>query len=236
MYTFTSKVRYSETDMKGRLSIPAIINYFQDCSNFQSTSLGVGIEYLMKINRAWVLISWNVEFEKELVLGDEIVTSTWSRGINKFYAYRNFTIKDKNGQICARADTVWVYIDLETRHPLKITDEEINVYGIEPGLDMPAASRKMKLPPVTGEGEPVKIRKMHLDTNGHVNNAQYIAMAMDYIPEDFNAKSMKVVYIKEAMLHDTLFPHIHETQDSIFISFMGEDNALFVSIEFIRRN
>ena len=36
MYEFNSRVRYSEIDHHGTLTLPALINYFQDCSTFQS--------------------------------------------------------------------------------------------------------------------------------------------------------------------------------------------------------
>ena len=35
MYTFDSRVRYSETGEDGLLSLPAIVDYFQDASTFQ---------------------------------------------------------------------------------------------------------------------------------------------------------------------------------------------------------
>ena len=53
MYTFDSRIRYSEIDRSGRLSIPAVVDYFQDCSAFQSEELGVGVEYLANKKRAW---------------------------------------------------------------------------------------------------------------------------------------------------------------------------------------
>ena len=36
MYTFNSRVRYSEVDSDARLTLDGIINYMQDCTNFQS--------------------------------------------------------------------------------------------------------------------------------------------------------------------------------------------------------
>ena len=39
MYYFTSKVRYSETDEMGKLTLQAILDYFQDVSTFQSEEL-----------------------------------------------------------------------------------------------------------------------------------------------------------------------------------------------------
>ena len=48
MYQFDSRVRYSETDEQGRLSVTGILNYLQDCSTLQSEDIGLGIEYLKK--------------------------------------------------------------------------------------------------------------------------------------------------------------------------------------------
>ena len=35
-YEFEGKVRYSEIDHRATMTLPALINYFQDCSTFQS--------------------------------------------------------------------------------------------------------------------------------------------------------------------------------------------------------
>ena len=57
MYTFDSRVRYSETDENGNLSLESLIDYMQDCTNFQSEDLGVGLEYHRQKNiRRWVRI------------------------------------------------------------------------------------------------------------------------------------------------------------------------------------
>ena len=38
MYTFQSRVRYSETDKSGFLSLNAVVNYMQDCRSEDHTS------------------------------------------------------------------------------------------------------------------------------------------------------------------------------------------------------
>ena len=44
MYTLQSRVRYSEVTKDLNMDLYSILNYFQDCSNFQSADLGVGVE------------------------------------------------------------------------------------------------------------------------------------------------------------------------------------------------
>ena len=64
MYTFDSRVRYSEIDHQGTMTLPALINYFQDCSTFQSESLGLGMKALREKKKAWVLSYWQVDVYK----------------------------------------------------------------------------------------------------------------------------------------------------------------------------
>ena len=69
MYEFDSRVRYSEVDHHGTMTVPALINYFQDCSTFQSEDLGIGTTVLKEEKRAWLLL---------LLAGDpESETGAW---------------------------------------------------------------------------------------------------------------------------------------------------------------
>lgn len=60
MYSFDSRVRYSEVDEDRKLSLTGVINYMQDCSTFQSEDLNMGIDYLTEKHRAWLLSSWQI--------------------------------------------------------------------------------------------------------------------------------------------------------------------------------
>ena len=71
-YSFNSRVRYSETGEDGRLTLPGVLNYFQDCSTFHAESIGLGGNVLKNRDRAWVLSSWQVVVEEYPVLGTEI--------------------------------------------------------------------------------------------------------------------------------------------------------------------
>ena len=62
-------------------------------------------------------------------------------------------------------------------------------------------------PEETEERESFQVAKHHLDINHHVNNAQYIKMAEEYLPEGFALKEMQTEYKKAAMLHDVIVPH-----------------------------
>ena len=48
MYSFQTRVRFSEVDSELHITLPAILTYFQDCSIFHSDSIGLGISRLMQ--------------------------------------------------------------------------------------------------------------------------------------------------------------------------------------------
>lgn len=64
MYSFDSRVRYSETDETGNLTVLGIINYMQDCSTFHSEEAGVGVQVLESRRRAWMLSSWQILIDR----------------------------------------------------------------------------------------------------------------------------------------------------------------------------
>ena len=59
-YSFSSRVRYSEIGENGFLTLPGILNYFQDCTTFQSEDIGLGMDSLKERKRIWVLSAWQV--------------------------------------------------------------------------------------------------------------------------------------------------------------------------------
>ena len=99
MYTFHSRVRYSETAEDGRLSLHSAVNYFQDCSTFQSEELGVGVKALQEAHHAWLMNSWQVVLANRPALGEEIAVSTWAYGFKGCYGYRNFLIQDQRNDV-----------------------------------------------------------------------------------------------------------------------------------------
>lgn len=231
MFSFKSTVRYSETDSKGKLSIPSIINYFQDCTTCHSNMLGVGVDYLKEKNKAWVLNSWQIEFLDEVSAFEEIEVGTWSYGFNKAYGYRNF-VMNHNEKRVVNANSLWIYTDTESFMPVKVPTEEGEVYGYEPKLEMKEFDRKIK---VTGEMlrmEPFTIRKYHIDTNGHVNNGRYIEFATEYADCE-NIRYLRAEYKKSAVYGDEIYPVLYTEDNVKTVVFEDKDGKVYANVQFM---
>ena len=55
------RVRFSEVGEDGRLTLPHLINYFQDCSTFHLEDIGLGTDYFVQQNLAFYILSWQIE-------------------------------------------------------------------------------------------------------------------------------------------------------------------------------
>ena len=206
MYTFDSRVRYSEIDHTGNMTLPALINYFQDCSTFQSEDIGLGTEVLKAKKKAWILSYWQIVIERLPALGERITAGTFATEFKGLYGNRNFVLDDARGNRLAYANSVWVFMDMEKGRPARPEPEDVLPYGSEPALEMEYEDRKIRLPENLEEKPSFPVRKYHIDTNEHVNNCQYVQMAMDYLPENFKIHQMRAEYKQQARLNDVICP------------------------------
>ena len=205
MYAFDSRIRYSETDSEGYLTLDALLNYFQDCSTFHSEDVGLGIGYMKEIGQVWVLSSWQIVVNRYPKLGEKVKIVTLPYELKVFLGYRNFAMLDEQGEYLAKANSLWSLLDVGTGKPVMVNEAMHKGYEID---------------------------EHHLDTNHHVNNGQYVNIAMEYLPDDFVIRQMRAEYKKQAFLDDVLHPYVVSTENDYVICLQDEAGKPYVSVEF----
>lgn len=232
MYKIDTKVRYSECGENGKIKLASIINYFQDSSSAHSESLGVGIDYLKEKNRIWVLNSWQIIVDRYPAAHEEIEITTWPTGFKGVFGPRNFCMKSPNGEMLAYANTLWVYMDLERGVPTKPDEAEKEIYGQEPPLEMAYAPRKIKLPEEAVVVDTVSVRKYYIDTNSHMNNSQYVQLAVEVLPDDFQVHEVRVEYKKSAVYGDKIVLKRAIEESRIVVELCDTENIPYAVVEF----
>ncbi len=231
MYHFESRVRYSETDEQGQLSLTGVLNYLQDCSTFQSEDLGIGIQYLTEHNHAWWVTSWQIVIDRYPALGERIMVSTWPYDFKGIYGYRNFAIQDREGNYLVKANSIWFFYDTGQQRPVRAQKSDIEGYGKpEMRLDMDYAPRRIALPDSYEEQEGIMVTRHHLDTNHHVNNAQYIEIARGLLPGNITVRELRAEYKKAAALGDRMIPRITKTGEGYVISLCDGQGGAYAVI------
>ncbi len=235
MYSFTSNIRFSEVDSNKMLTLTSLINYFQDCTIFHSESLHAGFEYLEPINKCWVLSSWQVIIHRLPRFGETVLVGTWPYGFSSLSGDRNFVLQSETGENLVAANSFWVFTDTQTGRPSKLEPDYVAMYPMEPALEMDYAPRKIALPEQYAKETSFTVTKHHLDTNHHVNNAQYIRMAEDYLPADFKVGEFRAEYKKSAKLQDEIHPLVSLTENTCTVVLADSTLKPYTTVQFIRK-
>ena len=240
MYIFNSRIRYSEIGSDGFLTIESLMNYFQDCSTFQSEDSGASVDYLMERNLAWVVNSWQVEINRFPKLGEEVVIGTVPYDIKGFIGYRNFFLDTAKGERLAVANSIWSLMDMEKGMPKRVSEDIRKAYPLDQKLEMEYAPRKIDYSHEGCHDEKMDfvVQPFHLDTNMHVNNAQYISMALSSLMNFHqnecesrgiwyrNIKRLRAEYKKQAHLWDKVEPYyMKRTEDDKQIETVALNSA-----------
>lgn len=232
MYSFDSKIRYSECDNRGKLSVLSLLEYFQDCSVFHSESRNAGVDFLKIKEHAWVLSSWQICLEKMPSMMEEVTISTWPYEMKGFYGLRNFIMKDAEEQTLAYANSTWVMIDTKTGKPTRIPDEIANKYEYEPALEMECSERKIKIPKEYEEKEPITVPSYFIDTNQHMNNGRYVQVALEYVPKDFEFRELCVEYKKAAVKGEVITPRVTIEEDCVIVVLAADDGKPYATVKY----
>ena len=231
MYSFSSRVRYSEIDEQGQLTVTSIMNYLQDCATFHGEDVGLGVDYHTARNHAWMMASYEILISELPKMGDRIEILTWPYQFRGPYGFRCFEIRSPEGKLYGQADSQWFLYDTAERRPAKVTPEDCAGYQAEGDrrLDMPPFERKITAPAGSEwiPAEPVVIGRHHLDTNHHVNNAQYIEIAREAAEAEIAKREaasgraenaaparLDAQFKKMALLGDTVYPFLHIEGDA----------------------
>lgn len=233
MYQLKSKVRYSEANSKSRLTYHALLNYLQDASTLHSEELGESGAQLFEQNMAWILSFWQICIEDMPKSSEDIIVSTWPYSTKGLFGLRNFSVENQNGENIVKANSIWVLINPKNGRPIRITDEVSSHYPDEPKLEMDYCDRKIAVPTEYEEMPAITVPKYFIDTNNHMNNAKYVMVAEEYLPEEYDVKEIRVEYKKAAVLGDVIVPCVALTEKEATVVLTDAYGAVYAVVQFI---
>ena len=230
MYSLIYKVTTSTCDSEGKLKLYSALQMMQDCSEMWIDSEPQVKDYFARENMAQLLASRQVEIVRVPDFKEELTVTTSVYGMKPMFGFRNTFIYDAEGRPCYRTWSMGAFVDKANGKLKRVDDTVAGSLLIEPQLEMNYKDRRIILPKTEGEVlEPVKVMRADIDYNKHLNNANYVRMAMELLPEDFEIKGLRVEYRVAAKLGDMLVPTIYKHDGVIIVSLsIGEDVSTII--------
>lgn len=233
MYSFDGRVRYSECDEKGDMTLFSMMNYLQDCSTFHCEEVGRGLDALSRDGLGWFLTSWLIKIDHMPHFAHTITTSTWSYDMKGLSAKRAFTIDEKGGGRCVTADSEWCMYSFREGHVITIGDADRVYLENTPRPELPEMARRIR---PTGEGETCPefpVIEQYLDTNRHVNNAEYLRFALSALAGlgyEVTPSLVEVQYRKMALLGETITPVVYAGEGSSVVSLNTAEGKPYATV------
>ena len=232
MYSYDAIVRYSETGGRKKSNMASLANYFQDCAILQSENVGIGLDYLADHHRAWFLISWQIEVDRYPAMGEKIKVRTWAYDFKASLGFRNIDILDENGIRIVKAASIWSYVDTETLRPARIEDEVSEAYPMEPAIDMEYAPRKINLVDDHNVVDTRKVMQYQIDSNNHMNNEAYIALAQEYVEDISAIKAVRAEYKMQYVKDDVIVVKRAQKENLLQILLCDEKSVIKCVVQF----
>ena len=232
MYSLKYKVTTSACDSDGKLKLYSALQMMQDCSEMWIDSEPGVKHYFAEQDMTQLLATRQVDVIRVPKYKEELTVTTSVYVMKPMFGFRNTFIYDAEGKPCYKTWSMGAFVDKTAGKLKRVDDATIQSMTLEPQLEMNYKDRRIILPKIEGElFEPIKVLRADIDYNKHLNNANYVRMAMELLPENFVVNGLRVEYRIAAKLGDRLVPTIYRIGDLIIVSLSIGENVSAI-IEF----
>lgn len=186
MYVLNHKVSTSRCNEKRCLKFYSAMQMMQDCSElWLDTEPGVA-NYFQEKGMAQLLVFRQVDIVRIPEYREDLKTQTRVYEMKGTFGFRNTNIFDAAGKVCYNSWSMGAFVDRASGRLSKISDDVIRTMHLDNKVEMDYADRHIRYDKSLLKAmEPVVVAKDDIDYNGHVNNAQYVRMAMELLPSSF---------------------------------------------------
>ncbi len=232
MFTTHEIVTTSKTGEDGKLKLFSAFQLMQDCSELWFESEPQFQAYMRNNNITQLLYSRQVDIIRVPSYKERLTVRTSVYECNGYYGYRNTIIFDEAGLPCYATWSTGVCVNHATGRLSKMEADMVEGMTIDPKYDMEYLDRRIVVPKVEAlSSEAVPVMRNDIDYNRHMNNAHYIRLACEYLPEDFTPRRVRVEYKKPAKLGDLIYPQLIRQDNKLFL-LMNSIDSTYAVIEF----
>jgi len=209
----------------------------EDVASLHSSEVGFGIYDMPKTNLTWLLLDWKLKVFSRPQFEDIVSIKTWSRGIEKYYAYRDFEVHDKDGNLLAIATSKWILIDTKKRKVTKVENNVANSYETETNNDVFENEKldKLEEPESFTSTLEYKLARRDIDLYNHMHNLYYLDLAYEALPEnvyknedEFN--NVRISYKREVKYGDEIKCMYQKQNDKHVVVIRSKDGKTLHSI------
>lgn len=229
-YKEVHTLNYYMCDRNQTLTMPMLVNLLLEVSGQQSGRLGLGEETMTEMGYAWIILQYEFEIQRMPKFLESIEIETFASEYNKLFCYRNFIVRDEQGEEMITVFTTFALLSLEERKISRLPAEILTPYEAEFNKRLKRTARPASLDEEQAIVRSYRTRYFDIDANQHVNNSQYLNWTLDTLGSDFltthEIKSGTIKFAKEVYEGQTIesYASIQENSEKILSAHRIQDN------------
>lgn len=237
--TDLSKVYYTpvtiasyDGDLNRRIKPSSILKYQQEIGELHLDSVGLKYSYLYDKGMVFLLTRAMGIIYKAPCFEDKVTLSTYSCGTKGANFIRGYEFIDGDGNVLIHSVSLFVLTDPQGHNILRPSAADIFDIRHNDSIKEKELPQRIILPDGTKKEDERVIRFTDIDYNGHLNNAVYADIAMDYAPIEMSSAPLKrydINFLGEAKLGDSLNISTHTGGGDFYISASHERGKCFTA-------
>lgn len=178
------RVRYRDVNREGRIKASSWFGFMQEIAVDHASALKFGYHDMAALGVFWVLARLRLSIVRQPTVEDTLTLETWPGAFRRLFAARHFRFLDRDGAEAATASSQWMILSLRDQRP-----QRVDIVGdkMPDTSDLPAYydfSERLATVKPEGPGQDFPVRFSMEDVNGHLNNAEYMALAQDAVESE----------------------------------------------------
>ena len=171
--TLDMRVMPSMCDRNSRMSIPAMLDMFQDMAGIHADSVGIGALELEEQGLFWVVSKTRIKVNSHPLVQEMLESTTWIQPAEKVSCERDWEIT-QNGEQVAYVRSVWAALRRDDFRPGRMESfYPDSDFELAPPDDIPFTRMSKSFEDADLLGE-YKVRSVDIDRGGHMNNVNYV--------------------------------------------------------------
>jgi len=186
-YVAEYTLRYREVNRHGFVKAATWFDFMQEAAAAHATRLELGYSGLQAMQCFWVLARLQLKVLRQPGIGETLTLETWPGSFKRLFAHRHFRFTGKDGGDCAIASSQWMIISAANGRPQRV---DMVADRLPDNRELPAYfdfSEKLTEAADKDSAIDFPVRYSMEDINGHLNNAEYAAIAQNWVEEKLNA-------------------------------------------------
>ena len=131
IFEYPHAVAADEIDQQGHANNVVFVAWMQAAALAHSAALGWTAERYRQIGKGWVARQHKIDYLQPAFAGDELIVETEVVEMKKVTSTRHYRIvRRSDGQLLAKAETHWAFVDYATGRPTRIPPEIAGAFPI----------------------------------------------------------------------------------------------------------